>query len=152
MSGDADQPWLVDTSIVVHVLRATPLGRHIVAAHQLRARPDAAMVSIVTVGELLSLTRQLGWGEKRVALMKELLGEMVVVDINSQPVLDAYAEIDAWCRQNGRNLGKNDVWIAATAAVTRAALVTADKDFVALHDHFMRVLYFDPAAPLPSGV
>ena len=42
-------------------------------------------------------------------------------------------------------MGKNDIWIAATAAVTGARLLTTDKDF----DHFSGVYlerdWLDPA-------
>jgi predicted nucleic acid-binding protein len=68
--------WLLDTSILVHVLRATPLGRHLVEEQQLRSRAEAALVSVVSVGELLSLGRQLGRGEKRLGLLQELLAEV----------------------------------------------------------------------------
>lgn len=100
---------------------------------------------MVTVGEILSLGRQFGWGEDKLAAARGLLAEAVVVDINTEPVLSSYAEIDAWCRQNGFALGKNDVWIAATAAVTELLLLTTDKDFDPLDGHFLRRRYFDPA-------
>jgi predicted nucleic acid-binding protein len=36
-----------------------------------------------------------------------------------------------------RNMGKNDLWIAATAHVLGASLLTTDKDFAHLHSVFV---------------
>ncbi len=56
-------------------------------------------------------------------------------------LLETYAEIDAWLEgkipgpageppwKPARNLGKNEIWLAATARVTGATLVTTDRDF-----------------------
>jgi tRNA(fMet)-specific endonuclease VapC len=59
------------------------------------------------------------------------------VDVSSgaPELLDAYVEID--CFSKGRSMGKNDLWIAATAKVTGATLVTSDGDF----DHLGNVYF-----------
>ena len=38
-------------------------------------------------------------------------------------------------------MGKNDLWIAATAASINATLVTSDKDFGHLDGVFLNVIY-----------
>jgi predicted nucleic acid-binding protein len=43
-----------------------------------------------------------------------------------------------------RNMGKNDLWIAATASVQSATLITTDKDFDHLNGVFLPVIYVDP--------
>jgi tRNA(fMet)-specific endonuclease VapC len=58
-------------------------------------------------------------------------------------VLDRYAQIDAHLKKSGRTLGKNDVWIAATAAATGALLLTNDKDFDPLDSLFLKHVYVD---------
>ena len=40
-------------------------------------------------------------------------------------------------------MGKNDIWIAATAALLGAQLVTVDRDFDHLHGIFFDVIYID---------
>jgi predicted nucleic acid-binding protein len=40
-------------------------------------------------------------------------------------------------------MGKNDLWIAATAAVTGATLVTTDRDFEHLSAHFINLQWVD---------
>jgi tRNA(fMet)-specific endonuclease VapC len=44
----------------------------------------------------------------------------------------------------GRDLGKNDAWIAAIVSVQRAVLLTTDKDFGHLHPEVVEVEYVDP--------
>jgi tRNA(fMet)-specific endonuclease VapC len=41
-------------------------------------------------------------------------------------------------------MGKNDLWIAATASVLKARLLTTDHDFDHLDGIFLDVLYIDP--------
>jgi len=43
-----------------------------------------------------------------------------------------YAELATWCRQHGKSLSDNDLWIAATAVQHGGQLLTTDKDFAAL--------------------
>jgi predicted nucleic acid-binding protein len=54
-------------------------------------------------------------------------------------VLKRYAEIRAADRDGGWNLSHNDTWIAATASVTGAVLLTTDRDFERLDARFGRV-------------
>lgn len=74
-----------------------------------------------------------------------LFRELVVVDIRSDDVLRKFAEIDSWSKKNGRALGDNDTWIAATAAATGATLLTNDKDFDPLDENgFLTRIYVAP--------
>jgi predicted nucleic acid-binding protein len=41
-------------------------------------------------------------------------------------------------------MGKNDIWIAATASVLNATLITTDNDFDHLNGVFLPVIYIDP--------
>lgn len=40
---------------------------------------------------------------------------------------------------SARNMGKNDLWIAATTAVSNATLITANNDFDHLNFEFIRI-------------
>ena len=75
---------------------------------------------------------------------------MIVADINDADVLDAYAEIDGWCRKAGRKMAKNDLWIAAVVRSQHGWLLTCDHDFLPLHPDLIEVAFVDPAT-LPSG-
>ncbi len=41
---------------------------------------------------------------------------------------------------SARTMGKNDLWIAATAFVYDAALITTDNDFDHLHSVFLTII------------
>ena len=60
-------------------------------------------------------------------------------------VVETYAEIDNYSKRNGVPMGKNDLWIAATAAVTGARLLTTDKDFDHLDGVYLERDWLDPA-------
>jgi len=110
--------------------------------------------SIATMGELKSLLLQNNWGASRLQSLDHLLEDVVVVDINEN-MMGTYAEIDAFSQRRNpsysdypfptpRNMGKNDLWIAATAALLGLKLVTTDADFNHLHNVFIEVNCIKP--------
>jgi tRNA(fMet)-specific endonuclease VapC len=124
---------LLDTNIIIHLIRNDDVAKRVDAAFQIRHRSDRPLISIVTVGECLSFAQQRKWGRGKVESLEALLRELVVVSIDSKDVLDRYAEFHSWTRSIGRTLGDNDLWIAATASAADAHLITPDADFDALH-------------------
>ncbi len=117
---------------------------------------DKIFVSVATVAELKSIALQNNWGAKKLGLVDVLFDEMLVVEINEN-LIDTYAEIDAYsqCKnpsfqeyphKMARNMGKNDLWIASTAALLGLKLVTTDADFDHLHDVFFEVQKMEHAA------
>jgi tRNA(fMet)-specific endonuclease VapC len=131
--------FLLDTSVVVHYLRGNQVAQRVEAEFNLLHRTERPLVSVVSVGELLALSKKLTWGRSRSERLLELLRELVVVDINSGPILEAYAEISYATESAGLRMGQqNDLWIAATAKATQAHLITTDKDFDRLHPLHLR--------------
>ena len=72
----------------------------------------------------------------------------MVVDISSNDLIEAYIDIESYGENNhptkryknsSRNMGKNDLWIAATTLVTGFELITSDKDFAHLDGEFFKV-------------
>lgn len=129
---------ILDTSIVIHLIRGNDVAKQVDAEFQIRHRADRPLISTVTIGECLSLVRQFRWGTAKSQALESLLREFVVVGIDSRPVLERYGEFHAWTRSIGRTLGHNDLWIAATAAATGAHLITTDTDFDPLHPDHIR--------------
>lgn len=126
----ADHPlYLLDTNVLVALIRAGRLGSYIDKEFHLRQARFRPLVSVVSVGEIYSLARQFDWGHKKIAEITKILDNLVVEDINAPEILAAYGEIDHASRKHGHPMGKNDVWIAATAKVTVATLLTTDRDF-----------------------
>lgn len=124
---------LLDTNVLIHLVRGNAIGRAIDARYGLRARPERPLISMVTVGEVMKFAEWRNWGAKKRATIRELLNELVIVDISDQTILDQYAKIGAYLESNGKRIQQNDVWIAATAAAKNAVLLTADTDFDRLH-------------------
>ena len=76
-------------------------------------------------------------GERKVETLNKLLNLLITVDVsgNSQALINAYAEIDSYGLKrhptktysgSAKPLGKNDMWIAATAFAVNATLLTTD--------------------------
>lgn len=107
------------------------------------------IVCVVSLGELKSLGKRNGWGKKRMEAAEKFLKLFVIVDIHATEVLERYAEIDAFSQNklsekplavSARNMGKNDLWIAAVASVLGAKLLTNDRDFDHLDGVYLEVL------------
>ena len=139
--------FLLDTNVLVALIRGKALGAWIDAQYQLRAAAERPVVCVVTVGEIRSLARQFKWGEDKRKALNKIVEELVIVDIHSEDMLAAYEEIDSDGVLAGQKIGKNDIWIAAASRVTQRSLLTTDTDF--LKDHLkkhIKVIYVDPAA------
>ena len=70
-----------------------------------------------------------GWGAAKTRRLNTLLGYLMAVPIPYGAVMDCYVQIDDYSLANGRQMGKNDLWIAATARATGATLLTTDRNF-----------------------
>lgn len=90
------------------------------------------------------------WGDARIAQIDLLRKEFGEIDIYYEEVIQRYALIDAFSQGklknkplsvSSRNMGKNDLWIAATASFFNLTLLTTDADFNHLHQHFLKVEY-----------
>ena len=147
MTIQASDLLLLDTNVLINIVRGNELAGRIDAAVGLRQRAEQSLVSIISIGEAISLGIQLKWGEAKLQRLNELLGHLVAVDINSRPVLEAYARFDALQIRRGWNMTENDLWIAATASASGAVLITTDKDFDHLHEaDELRRIWVDPRA------
>lgn len=141
-----DRTWFADTNIVFHVLKRTALGTHLVSALQFRARQSTPLINVVTQAELYSLSVMNKHGAERRDRLEELLNELVIVDINSRPIIDRYAEIDVASHRLRKTMGKNDLWIAASAIETDSVLLPTDRDFDHLSPAHLRLWWLDPDA------
>jgi predicted nucleic acid-binding protein len=104
------------------------------------------LLSIVTVGEGLALSKRLSWGAAKIAALKELFEDCVIVKISDE-VLELYAQIDTYLVRAGKAVEQNDIWIAATTIVAGAHLLTTDKDFDPLYPAYLDRTWIDPQRP-----
>ena len=76
--------------------------------------------------------------------MEFVLGYFQVLTITNSKIIEAYAVIDSHFQLQGHSMGKNDLWIAATAHATGATLLTTDKDFDPLTPMFIARDWINP--------
>jgi tRNA(fMet)-specific endonuclease VapC len=141
----AGTPILLDTNILIHLARGGVASERLESRYGLRSRSLAPWISVVTVGEVLAFARRNGWGARRVDALKQLMSNLVVIDIRTNAVLNAYAAVDTHMKQSGTRMNEqNDVWIAATATAMGAILLTTDHDFDPLHPTHLQREWIDP--------
>lgn len=141
----AASPYILDTNILVHFVRADDVWTRIRQQYRLLTLEPKPLISVVTAAELRSLALLHEWGIRKLDQMEFALGYFEEVFIDSRTLVDAYASIDAHFQGQGRAFGKNDLWIAATAHVTGARLLTTDRDFDAMDRLFITRDWIDPA-------
>jgi tRNA(fMet)-specific endonuclease VapC len=146
--------YLLDTNILLHLIRGKATGATIDATYQLQKHTYTPLICIVTHGEIWTLARENGWGPAKRHALEVMLNNLVTVDIHSDAVIEAYVEIEYVSRRvpgGAMVMGKNDLWIAAVAKVTGATLLTCDTDFDHLHPSQITRIYIDPrCAPSPT--
>ena len=141
--------YILDTNILLHYLRASELSLRIDNQfNPLDSSNNETILCVVSVGEIRAIAKINHWGQKRLDKIELLCAELLITDINSEDLLERYAEIDAFSQgkligrplnTSSRNMGKNDLWIAATASILNATLLTTDLDFNHLHNEFLNV-------------
>ncbi len=146
--------YLLDTNILLIYLRKSALAAKIDKNYQPLSYPNTPVISVVSLGELKSIALQNNWGTKRMDLLNKFVRQFLIADINVSTVIQKYAEIDAYTQgkltgkhlgSSSRNMGKNDIWIAATTSVLNACLLTLDHDFGHLKDDYLdlEIINFD---------
>jgi tRNA(fMet)-specific endonuclease VapC len=141
--------YLLDTNIILYYMRReaekTQIIDHLYAPF---ASQNKVFLSIVTVAELYAIAMRHQWGTNRWNTITAILRKVVVIPIDSQDLIDRYAEIDTFSQgklvgrplaMTARNMGKNDIWIAASASVLGLPLITNDADFSHLDPAFLTV-------------
>lgn len=140
--------FLLDTNIILTYLRRSQFRDKFETILNLFNDKNILIVSAVTIGELKSIAIKNGWGQQKIDALVHLVKRLVVVDINVESILNRYAELDAYSQgkhpskplpNSSRNMGKNDLWIAATASILEVPLITTDKDFEHLDEVFLEL-------------
>lgn len=124
--------YLLDTSVLVHLARGNELGSHIDQRFGLRRARQPHLACIVSHGEIWVIARRNNWGPARSQALRNMLDNLVTVHLDHPRVIEAYVHLDLHSQrhpQGARNMGKNDLWIAAAARASGATLLTTDTDF-----------------------
>ncbi|MEK7254648.1 MAG: PIN domain-containing protein [Bacteroidota bacterium] len=140
--------YIFDTNILVHYIRESPLMQAVERDFDPLSIGNEAWLSAVSLGEIRSIAMQNHWGSKRIDRLERLIGLFLISEVNIEDLFHRYAEIDSYSQGrhpslsspfSSRNMGKNDLWIAATASLLTAVLLTTDGDFNHLDKVFLEV-------------
>lgn len=141
--------YILDTSILLHYVRQSPLSKRIENDHQLMTQDVVPLVAAVSIGEIEGFVQRSKWGEKKMNILKKLLSKILIIDIAGQDenLMKAFATLNNYSRNNlpdkplGKSvsIGQNDLWIAAVAKVANAELITTDGDFDHLNGTWLSV-------------
>ena len=138
--------YLWDTNILLHYLNESSTAKYIQRKYDLLNSVNQQFISVVSVGEIKSLAKKRDWGNTKLNRLFKLLDKFVIAGINVEEIIERYAEIDAFsqgklvdkkAKFSSRNMGKNDIWIAATTSVLQITLITTDNDFNHLDKVFL---------------
>lgn len=141
------QSYCLDSNIVLALIRGRQLGKKIDEAFGLISAPHFHTLSIVSHGELRALSDRNHWGAAKLAVLERALKEFVTVDVAGTRIVEAYRQIEflnAATPSGAVKMGKNDIWIAATAMMVQQPLITTDHDFDHLNGKLLKVFWIDP--------
>jgi len=146
--------FLLDTNIFIAYARnQQPLIQQIEQKLDISNPTNLTMLSVVTQAECMAFALKNHWGDSKKQALTRILNVCLVIDIHSSStqLLQAYAEIDAFsafklakkpASSGAIRMGKNDLWIAATAHLLQAELITTDGDFDHLDGHYLTLHRF----------
>ncbi|MCU0444743.1 MAG: PIN domain-containing protein [Microscillaceae bacterium] len=149
--------YIFDTNVLIHLIRNSTTWQYIDAQYMPFDKGNQAFISFVSVAEVLSIAKQLGWGQAKMNNLALLFSEIEIVTASGSPddlLIQSYVEIDSYSQgknpqiplpknTSARNMGKNDIWIASTAYALQAQLITTDKDFEHLHQIFFEMFWVE---------
>ncbi|HRO45342.1 PIN domain-containing protein [Agriterribacter sp.] len=145
---------VIDTCVIIHIVRDTPTGKKCLRQLASLDSDPNIIISVATKAELDSFGRQNSWGDNKLAKLTTFLQAVTVIDIKAadKKLIEGYGQIDGYSKGklpdssgslmsgSARKMGKNDLWIAATALAIDVSLVTTDGDFDHLHGSFIDVI------------
>ena len=145
---------IIDTCVIIHIVRDSESGKKCLEELSNFDDEPNIIISVVSKAEIESFSIQNNWGAAKIEKLNKVLTQITYIDIsnNDKTLIGAYTEIDAYSKRkmndkNGdllsgsdRKMGKNDVWIAATAYALNIPLMTTDGDFNHLNSTFIEVI------------
>lgn len=151
------QYLVLDTCAVLHLLRGNKAGIEIKEWLDTLNPQPRQIISVVTRAELLTFVKMNNWGEQRLKGLNLFLKGIPTIDINhaDNQLIDNYKLIDSYSKKKAEDvngnikegshitMGKNDIWISATAKTLSATLLTCDGDFDHIPGSMLKVKKFD---------
>jgi tRNA(fMet)-specific endonuclease VapC len=116
------KPIVLDTDVVSFLFKGDSRAKIFVPQLQNRQW----LISFMTEAELEQWALLANWGASRVEWLRLFLGRCAIVPSSHDLVLK-WAEIMVGARKSGRRIETADAWIAATALLYDAPLLTHNK-------------------------
>lgn len=128
---------LFDTSVLIQYVR------------QYKPLPARMLLSVVVAAELEVFASRSKWEARKRRYVQHMREQHVLIEINDA-LIPAYVYLETYSQGrlaalplppglSARNMGKNDLWLAATALYFDIELHTADNDFDHLGPAGLRV-------------
>jgi tRNA(fMet)-specific endonuclease VapC len=151
------QYLVLDTCAIIHLLRGNITGIEIKEwLDSLNPQPRQ-VISVVTRAELLTFVKINSWGGQKLNSINLFLKGVLTIDIshNDEHLIANYILIDSFSKNKAEDsdgkfkagahitMGKNDLWIGATAKTINATLITCDGDFDHLTNTMLKVKKFE---------
>jgi tRNA(fMet)-specific endonuclease VapC len=146
--------YLLDTNIALLYLRNNSLitGK-IDAEYDPFGKDNESILCVVSIAELLAMAARNKWSKTKIQGIRIFTQRLLLANINDEAIFEKYVAIELYSQGklegvkspfSARNMSDNDLWIAATASVLGATLLTSDKDFDHLNNVFLTVIWIDP--------
>ena len=124
------KPVVVDTDVVSFIFKND--SRAASYTGHLTGRP--ALISFMTEAEIERWILQANWGDERVRRCRQFLKRFVIVP-SSEMLSRRWASVMVQARARGRRIETADAWIAATALLYGAVLLTNNPtDYLGIAD------------------
>ncbi len=134
-------------------MRSAPYAKTAEEKFNLLSNETISVISVINYAEIYALSERNSWGNAKQESLKKLLCSLPIIYINSVSIAEKFIEITLFCQGRhpkcppgftSKQLDDNDRWIAATASLLNASLITTDKDFLPLDNEFLKVEYISP--------
>jgi tRNA(fMet)-specific endonuclease VapC len=123
------RPFVVDTDVVSFIFKKDTRDQFYLGC--LRGR--SALISFMTEAELERWALQASWSEQRTRRCREFLARFTIVP-SSEALSRKWAVAMVQARSAGRRIETADAWIAATALLYNAILLTNNPtDYAGIH-------------------
>jgi predicted nucleic acid-binding protein len=149
IQGNKRTTYFLDTNIIIYLVNKNALVDKMVnETLDLFSTENELRLSVVSLAEIRSFAIRACLEAPQLELIELILSKLIITDINEPDIIAQYVEIDLYSRGKYDNLpqgirphkmGKNDLWIAATAAVLGATLLTTDQDYMHLNGVYLAV-------------
>ncbi|MGB1241354.1 MAG: hypothetical protein ACPG49_02460, partial [Chitinophagales bacterium] len=114
--------YVLDTNVLIHISNISETWE--IINEEFNPFANKSYLSFATVAEAESFAKRLKWGKGKTSILEGITRSFKVIH-SSDELIRHYVEIDVFSQgkhptlklpknMSARNMGKNDIWIAAT--------------------------------------